>query len=133
MYLIQKKNFIVGVKLHNPRQQPSQQQQQQQQQQQDHHHQQQQQQQQQQLMMRPHQQISIKQEHGCPIVAPIPGQTQLGSPLNGSERISGDIASSGFVDSTTYPSRPTPPTITGNELFALQEELLNGNNYLNHF
>jgi len=108
---------LVGVKLHNGRQQPQQPDPQQQQQQQQQHP----------MMMRPHPQINIKQEHGCPIAAPMPGQTQLGSPLNGSDRITGDIASSGFVDSTTYPSRPTPPTITGNELFALQEELLNGN------
>ena len=110
--------MIIGGQLSNLRQPPSQQQQQQPQQQQ---HQQQQQQQ---------HPISIKQEHGCAIGAGnglVPGQTQLGSPVNGSDRIPGDLASSGFVDSTTYPSRPTPPSITGNELFALQEELLNGN------
>ena len=59
---------------------------------------------------------TIKQE-GSNDLAMVPGQTHLGSP---------DTVSP-YVDSTTYPgSRMTPPE-SKNDLFSLQEELLNGN------
>lgn len=39
----------------------------------------------------------------------------------------------GFVDSTTFPQRPTPPSIMNSDLFSLHEELLHGKNILqNH-
>lgn len=46
----------------------------------------------------------------------VPGQTHLGSPDTVSQ----------YVDSTTYPSRLTPPESNTPDFFALQEELLNG-------
>lgn len=45
----------------------------------------------------------------------VPGQTHLGSPDTVSQ----------YVDSTTYPSRLTPPESNTPDFFALQEELLN--------
>ena len=59
---------------------------------------------------------TIKQEGSNDLM--VPGQTHLGSP---------DTGVPPYVDSTTYPgSRVTPPE-SNNDLFALQEELLNGN------
>ncbi len=55
---------------------------------------------------------TIKQEGNDPMV---PGQTHLGSPDTVTQ----------YVDSTTYPSRLTPPE-SNTDFFALQEELLNG-------
>ena len=81
------------------------------------HQQQQQQQQQQQSQTHPLAPGAIKQElpgggnPGGPGLAP--GQTHIGSPGE-------------FVDSTTYPSRLTPPSGTTADYFALQEELQNG-------
>lgn len=54
----------------------------------------------------------IKQEGSNDLM--VPGQTHLGSP---------DTVSP-YVDSTTYPSRLTPPE-SNNDIFALQEELSN--------
>ena len=50
----------------------------------------------------------------------VPGQTHLGSPDTVSQ----------YVDSTTYSSRLTPPESNTADFFALQEELLNGNDLL---
>ena len=61
---------------------------------------------------------AIKQE-GSSSDLMVPGQTHLGSPDTVSQ------CHMSHVDSTTYPSRLTPPE--PNEIFTLQEELLNGN------
>ena len=61
---------------------------------------------------------AIKQE-GSSGDLMVPGQTHLGSPDTVSQ------CHMSHVDSTTYPSRLTPPE--PNEIFTLQEELLNGN------
>ena len=50
----------------------------------------------------------------------VPGQTHLGSPDTVSQ----------YVDSTTYSSRLTPPESNTADFFALQEELLNGNDLI---
>lgn len=64
---------------------------------------------------------TIKQEMGMATLSGgnsdlmVPGQTQIGSP----------DAISPYVDSTTYPSRLTPPGSNA-DFFSLQEELING-------